>query len=301
MTILHPTGHAAATPDKPACIIPATGEPLTYAALDARADQGAQLFRTLGLQRGDVVAVMLDNALEIFEIAWATQRAGLYLICIPTGSSASDLAHVLCDSDARLLIASRAHQAVATVALPASQARGFLVAGASGDFANWREARAAMPTGPIPDPSPGTDMHYAWDTGGRPTRVKPPLPDGAIDAPTPLTAMGQDHYAMGPDTRYLSTSSLDHAEQLAWGMTVHRLGGTVIVMAQFDAERAFGLIETHAITHATWGSTDFVRMLKLPDAVRARYRHDALRTVIHATAPCPLAVDQMTAGCILAF
>jgi len=289
---MHPISHAAITPGKPACIMARSGAQLTYAELDARADQGARLFRGLGLNRGDVVAVMLTNGFDMFEIAWATQRAGLYLTCVSTSASASDLAYILQDSGARILVASNEYEGVAATALAASQAQGFLASHAAGTLPNWRDTRGVMPAGPIPDPLPGADMLYSSGTTGRPKGVKPPLPDGALDAPTPLTAMGQSLYAMGPDMRYLSTSPLYHAAPLRWAMTVHRLGGSVVIMEQFDAASALGLIEDHAITHATWVPTHFVRMLKLPDDIRARHDYRSLRAVIHAAAPCPVAVKQ---------
>ena len=46
---MHPSIHAAAMPDKPAYIMAASGETVTYGQLDARSNQGAHLFRSLGL------------------------------------------------------------------------------------------------------------------------------------------------------------------------------------------------------------------------------------------------------------
>ena len=50
------------------------------------------------------------------------------------------------------------------------------------------------------------------------------------------------------------------------------------------------LIENHRVTHAQFVPTMFVRMLKLPDAVRERYDVSSLECVIHAAAPCPVDV-----------
>jgi acyl-CoA synthetase (AMP-forming)/AMP-acid ligase II len=135
-------------------------------------------------------------------------------------------------------------------------------------------------------------MLYSSGTTGRPKGVKFPLPEGGIDHQTPLMTMGSSLYDMGPDAVYLSTSPLYHAAPLRWAMTIHRLGGTVVVMERFDAERALDYIERYRVTHATFVPTHFVRMLKLPDEVRARYDHRSLLAVIHAAAPCPVPVKQ---------
>jgi len=63
-------------------------------------------------------------------------------------------------------------------------------------------------------------------------------------------------------------------------------------MEKFDAERALGLIERHRITAAQWVPTHFIRMLRLPDAVRAGHDLSSLKVAIHAAAPCPVPVKQ---------
>jgi len=78
----HPYKHAAATPDKAAYVMAGTGETVTFAQLDARANQGAHLIRSLGLKRGDAIALMMDNSPRYFEVVWAAERAGVYLTCI---------------------------------------------------------------------------------------------------------------------------------------------------------------------------------------------------------------------------
>jgi long-chain acyl-CoA synthetase len=283
---MHPYHHAASHPEKAACIIAETGVVTTYADLDRASNQGAHLIRSLGLQRGDVVAVMLDNEAAVFAIAWAAQRSGVYLTSISTRLSAADTAYILADSGARLLIVSDRLVPLATEALEAlPNIRTYSVTG-------WAQNCGEQPATRIPDESPGTDMLYSSGTTGRPKGVKPPLPEGALDASIPLLEMGRALYGMDAETVYLSTSPLYHAAPLRWAMTVQRLGGTVVIMTKFDAETALRFIEQYRITHATWVPTHFIRMLKLPDEVRNRYDHSSLKAVVHAAAPCPVPVKQ---------
>jgi long-chain acyl-CoA synthetase len=290
---MHPMHHALEHPDKPACIMAETGEMLSYRTLDAASNRSAHLLRKLGLQRGDVIAVMLDNELAIFPIAWAAQRAGLYLTSISTKLSAEDVGYILGDSAARLLIVSDrlaplAHQAMPSTAGPTV----YSVHGKTNAFPGWVAACADCPSTPIADESAGADMLYSSGTTGRPKGVKPPLPDGPIDAEIPLMTMGRTFYAMDADMVYLSTSPLYHAAPLRWAMTVQRFGGTVVIMDRFDAEPALAHIERYRITHATWVPTHFIRLLKLPEEIRARYDSRSLVAVVHAAAPCPVPVKQ---------
>ena len=58
---MHPCVHAETMPDKPAFIMAGTGLTVTFRELNERSNQGAQLFRSLGLEIGDVVAIMMEN------------------------------------------------------------------------------------------------------------------------------------------------------------------------------------------------------------------------------------------------
>jgi len=91
---------------------------------------------------------------------------------------------------------------------------------------------------------------------------------------------------------YLSPAPLYHAAPLAWSMSCHRSGATVVVMERFDAEQALALIERHRVTHSQWVPTMFVRLLKLPPEVRSRYDVSSLRWAVHAAATCPIPVKR---------
>jgi long-chain acyl-CoA synthetase len=289
MEATHPSAHAAIDPAKPACILADGGAVMTYGALEAAANQGARLMRGLGLKQGDVVAVLLDNGFETFRIAWAAQRAGVFLTSLSTKSSVADVAYILKDAGARALIAS---DRLADLAARSGQDLDLIVYSITGQagLRDWSSERSPYASDPLDDPSPGSDMLYSSGTTGRPKGVRPVLPEGPIDAPTPLMAMGRDLYGMDDATIYLSTSPLYHAAPLRWAMTVHRLGGAVVVMDQFDPENALALIERYRVTASTWVPTHFVRLLKLPDAVRQRYDVSSLTSAIHAAAPCPIPV-----------
>ena len=290
---MHPTIFAKLTPDKAALTDADTGESISYGQLDQLANQGAHALRFLGLKRGDVVAVLLDNGFEIFEIAWAAQRAGLYLTSISTRLSSADVAYILEDSGARLIIASDRLSAMAAAArshLP--EVQGFAASSRLDGLESWQSLRQSQPISAIADESPGTDMLYSSGTTGRPKGVRPPLPSGELAAPTPLMGMATNLYAMRPESVYLSTSPLYHAAPQRWALTVQRIGGTVLFTNKYDAEEALALIDRHRVTHATFVPTHFVRMLKLPADIRSRYDHTSLRAVIHAAAPCPVPVKR---------
>ena len=73
---MYPGHHAQTSPDKAAVISAQSGDLVTYAELDARSNQLAQLIWAQGLRRGDHIAVFMENHLRYFEVAWAAFRSG---------------------------------------------------------------------------------------------------------------------------------------------------------------------------------------------------------------------------------
>ena len=270
-----------------------SNEVVSYRQLDERSNQGAQLFRALGLRRGDIVALWAENHPRYLEIAWATQRAGLYLVCISSKASASEVEYIVGDCDARLFITSTGMAPLVDDVAPLLSSRlRYIVGGARAPYMAWEPACESMPRTPIADESSGIDMLYSSGTTGRPKGIKTPLPVEPIDAPTVLAQLAQAFYGFSADSVYLSPAPLYHAAPLRWCLTVHRLGGTVVVMERFDAGAALALIARHRVNCAQWVPTHFVRMLKLPAGERARHDVSSLKVAIHAAAPCPIHVKE---------
>jgi long-chain acyl-CoA synthetase len=295
---MHPAHHARTNPDKPALIMAYSGETVTYGELDARSNQGAHFFRSLGLQAGDAVAFFIENHPRYYELLWAAQRSGLRFTCLSSKLTAGEVEYILKDCDAKLFVSSQALAEVAKQVTPSIPGVALsMVGGTVAPFASFEAARAAFPTTPIADEGAGGAMLYSSGTTGRPKGVKRGgAVDPAIDAPNPLAGLGQALYGWTADTVYLSPAPLYHAAPLGWSMAVHAVGGTVVMMERFDPEDALRFIEQYRVTSAQWVPTHFVRMLKLPEAARAKYDLSSLKAVFHAAAPCPVPVkEQMIA------
>ena len=112
---MYPGIHGKEQPNKPAIIMGGSGQVVTYAELDARSNQLAQLWRSVGLRRGDHVAVMMENHPRYFEVVWAALRSGLYITPINSFLSTAETAYILNDSGARGLVTSRATAEAPTI------------------------------------------------------------------------------------------------------------------------------------------------------------------------------------------
>ncbi|MFD7713820.1 acyl-CoA synthetase [Streptomyces sp. NPDC059785] len=292
---MYPGTHARTSPGKPAVVLAETGRTLTYGALEENSVRLADALRTAGLRRGDVLAVLADNAVEVFEVYWAALRSGLYITAVNCHLAPAEVAYVINDCGARALVASAALRRPAEAVVPDTPGVTLRLA-FGGDVAqhgSYAQALAAASPEPPPEQPRGADMLYSSGTTGRPKGIKSPLPDRQVHEPGDITAaLFGPLYGFGPDTVYLSPAPLYHAAPLRFGGVVHAYGGTVVMLRRFDAERALAAVEQYRVTHTQWVPTMFVRALKLPAEVRAAHDLSSLRVAVHAAAPCPVDVKR---------
>jgi long-chain acyl-CoA synthetase len=292
---MYPGTYAAETPDAIAAVMTGTGETLSYGELDRRSAQLARVLRGAGLRPGDVVALLTENHLRAFEVYWAAMRSGLYITAVNYHLKPGEVAYVVNDSGAAVLIVS-AEQAATAEAI-ADQTAGVKLRLAFGGpvtgYASYEDTIAAASAEPFADQPHGATMLYSSGTTGRPKGVRPPLPAIQVsEAGESLAMLASLFFGVNRDCVYLSPGPIYHAAPLRWCGTIQALGGTVVMMKRFDAEQALAAIQEHHVTHAQFVPTMFVRMLQLPPEVRARYDVSSLRVAIHAAAPCPVEVKQ---------
>jgi long-chain acyl-CoA synthetase len=285
---MFPGVHARRTPDRTAVVMNGSGARLTYRELDEGSARLARYLHDRGLRRGDVIALVADNSPRVFEVYWAAQRSGLYVTAVNHHLAASEISYILRDSGSRAIVISEAIAVSAAVELGPAVSVRLVLAGEVAGFDDYDKALAQVPAEPLPDQPRGADLLYSSGTTGRPKGIKPSLPDRQVDEPgdTSVTVLAP-RYGFDAHTVYLSPAPLYHSAPLRYGATVQALGGTVVVMERFDAEAALAAIERYRVTHSQWVPTMFVRMLKLPEAIRRRYDLSSHRVAIHAAAPCP--------------
>jgi len=289
---MHPSVYAKIEPNKPAYIMAESGETVTYQQLNDRSNQVAQKFRALGLKKGDHVSVLLENNRQFFEIIWGAQRSGLIYTAISTHLKKDEIAYILNNSDAEVLITSQALADTASLALESAPVvtHAFLIGESREGFENYDAAFSPMPTTPVSDQCCGADMLYSSGTTGRPKGVTVSLSGDDIESVPAVMSGMIKHYNLTEDSIYLSPAPLYHAAPLRFNMLTMFAGGTSIIMEKFNEETALKYIEKYRATHSQWVPIMFVRMLKL--ANHKDYDISSMQCAIHAAAPCPVEVKK---------
>lgn len=287
---MFPGDVAATNPDRLAIVTPATGDELTYGELDERANRLANLFRSLGLEVGDHVAICAENQIRFLELAWGAHYAGLIYTFASTRLTPEELAYIVDDCGARVYIGTAATHDVSAAIVPDTpnvEAR-FLVGAEDEHHRHYEAAIAEQPPEPEPDRTAGVDMLYSSGTTGKPKGIVTRLSNKPLDAPLAVTSLCQLLFGFDENTRYLSPAPMYHAAPLRYSMAVQQVGGLHVMMHHFEAEEALRLMQDLQLTHSQMVPTMFLRMLKLPEDVRNRYDVSSMQAIIHAAAPCPV-------------
>jgi len=287
---MYPGHWSKVKPDTPAVIHADTEQSTSWQELDDRSNQLVNLFRSRDINVGDHVALLMENHLQYFEIAWAAFRAGIYITCINRFLTADEAAYIVNDSGAKAIITSTEIAASNELLAHLDNCpHRFIARGALGGWESLEDALKEFDSSPQAEQLQGDSMLYSSGTTGRPKGIKRPLPNASVTLGIPGADTAQP-YGFDEHSIYLSPAPLYHAAPFGFCMRVLCLGGTVVMMPKFDEQKALANIERFNITHSQWVPTMFVRMLKLDKEVRERFDLSSHQCAVHAAAPCPTEV-----------
>ena len=276
------------------------------AQINETARRAAAGLRALGVQEGEVIALVMRNSFEFVEATLAAGLIGAYVVPVNWHNSPDELAYVLRDSEARVIVAHADLLRAAEGAIPAEAA--LLCAPTPADLrADYAvsEAMATPPEGvrrwdefvaahePLEGPyatSPGS-MIYTSGTTGHPKGVRRAPPSEA-QAEASLDMILHVGGLKGWEDRmdqvvFLVPGPAYHSSPNGWLFGALNLGCNVVLETRFRAERVLHRIQSLGVTHALMVPTMFVRCLGLPASVKAGFDPSSLVSVNHVGAPCP--------------
>ena len=296
---MHPGVNGKKFPDKPAIVMLSSGKIVTHGELNDLSNQGAQLFRSLGLKPGDSIAFMLENHHLFFPIAFAAWRSGLRYTAISWRLQPAEVEYIVKDCEAKVFITSKfLEETAANLEEVLGGVKKFMLDGTSSGYESYEESIASMPEEPVEDECQGGSMLYSSGTTGRPKGIYRelqlnPLPYTQEEDDLGLGRVVEGVYGGDENTVYLSPAPLYHSAPLGFNTGFLSLGGTSIVMEKFDPEAALKAIQDYKVTHSQWVPTMFVRFLKTDESLRSAYDLSSHKVAIHAAAPCPIEIKEI--------
>ncbi len=273
-------------------VIETTGEPVTYGELAARVHQTARGLQAEGMQVGDVVTTLLRNRSECIEIFLAALNCGWYYVPINHHSTADDVAYILANAEARILVADAEFATTATAACDAAGlvgSRRFAVPEAPG-FRPLAALRKGQRSDRPDSGTAGQVMQYTSGTTGRPKGVRRPLSNtkSADAAILEMSWLLQQFGVTPGDGAHLVTAPLYHSAVHSLATAALHFGQTVVLMEKWTADDCLRLIARHRVTSTHMVATHFHRLLQLPAEVRAAADVSSLTHVIHGAVPTPV-------------
>ncbi len=215
-----------------------------------------------------------QNNPRFVECCGAGERSGLYYTAINSFLTPEELAYIINNCEARILLTSQAKREVALAALKQCPKVELCVIvdgpGESDRIVNLEEATKSFPATLIPDEKLGSAMLYSSGTTGRPKGILRSLPDQLPTQRLPLYDFLDKLWRYREGMIYLSPAPFYHSAPLAAVNLAIAKGAKVVIMERFDPEHYLQLVEKHRITHSQLVPTMFSRMLKLPENVRKK-------------------------------
>jgi long-chain acyl-CoA synthetase len=252
------------------------GRAVTYRELDERSNRLAQALLAGGAGPGSRVAYLDRTAPEVIELLFAASKIGAVIVPLNWRLAVAELARIVSDADARLLIVGSAYVATAAaLAQRLDQPPRAIEVGAA--YEAWIGAHPALDPGGRGASSDTVVQMYTSGTTG--------VPKGVLTTHRNLAAAAETSPRWGFDEATVSLTPLPmfHIGGIGWAFLGIWNGAATVLVSEFVAESVLDLLERERVTNAVFVPTMLQMLTAVPGAMERDY--SALRSIAYGASP----------------
>lgn len=227
---------------------------LDYAALDALMDRIAAALQRDGVGQGQAVAIVAGSGIEYGAVFLGALRAGCVAAPLAPSATGAAIAAMIADCGAPILfLDGDAAQTLKPFTLDTRVIRLDTDA-----FATWLAPEGARPAAVTIAPKDGFNIIYSSGTTGTPKGIVQSHAMRWAHISRNANAGFGDAVTMIATPLYSNTTLVSFLPTLGWG-------GTVVLIAKFDARGYLTLAARHRATHTMLVPVQYQRIMALPD------------------------------------